>query len=42
MLILSSSSSGLEFGSVNHTLIYENFELKVFKNIKLSREMSNN
>ena len=34
MFILSSISSGLEFWSVNHTSIYENSELKVFKNIK--------
>ena len=34
MFILSSIYSGLEFLSVNHTSIYENSELKVFKNIK--------
>ena len=30
-LILSSTSSGLLFSSVNHTLIYKNFSLYVFK-----------
>ena len=34
MLVLSSMSSGLEFWSLNHTSIYENSKLKVFKNIK--------
>ena len=34
MSIFSSISRGLEFWSVNHTLICENSELKVFKNIK--------
>ena len=29
MFILSSISSGLIFCSLNHTLIYENYELKV-------------
>ena len=33
MFILSSTSSGLEFWSVNHTSVYENSELEVFKNI---------
>ena len=46
MFILSSISSGLEFCSVNHTSIYENyfwnFFWKVFKNIKLSDEISSN
>ena len=40
MFISSSISRGLEFGSVNHTSIYENSELKVFKNIKFLREIS--
>ena len=31
MLILSSISSGSEFWSANHTSIYKNPELKVFK-----------
>ena len=35
IFFLSSISSGLEFLSVNDTLIYENSESKVFKNIKL-------
>ena len=34
MFVLSSISSGLESLSVNHNSIYENLELKVFKNIK--------
>ena len=42
MFILSSISSALEFGSGNHTSIYENPELKVFKNITFFREISNN
>ena len=42
MLILSSISSGLEFWSVNHTSIYENSESKVFKNITILAEISNN
>ena len=42
MFILSSVQSGLEFWSVNHALIYENSESKVFKNIKFLGEMSSN
>ena len=42
MFILSSISEGLEFWSVNHTLIYENCESRVFKNVKFSGEISNN
>ena len=42
MFILSSISRGLDFWSVNHTSIYENSELKVFKNIKFLGEISNN
>ena len=42
MFILSSISSGLEFLSVNQISIYENFKLKVFKNMKILGEMSNN
>ena len=42
MLILSSISSGLEFCSVKHILIYKNSELKVSKNIILFGEISNN
>ena len=34
MIILSSISAGLKFWSLNHTLIYENFESKILKNIK--------
>ena len=35
MFNLTSISSGLEFGSVNHTSISEHSELSVFKSIKL-------
>ena len=41
MFILSSASSGLEFCSANHTSIYENSELKVFKNINFLGEICN-
>ena len=40
MFILSSISRGLEFWSVEHTSIYENSELKVFKNIDVLGELS--
>ena len=30
MFVLSSFSNGLRYWSVNHTLIYENFELRVY------------
>ena len=42
MFILSSNSRGLEFWSVNHTSVYENSELDVFKTIKFLIEISNN
>ena len=42
MFILPSVSSGFEFWSVNHTLIYENSELKVFQKMKLLGEISSN
>ena len=42
MFILTSISSGLEFWSVNDTSIYENSELKGFKNIKSLRKISSN
>ena len=42
MLILSSISSGLEFWSVNQTSMYENSELKVFKNVKFLGEIFSN
>ena len=42
MLILSSIFSGLEHWSVNNTLIYENSELRVFKNINFLDQTSNN
>ena len=42
MFILSSVSSGLEFWSVNSTSLYENSELKVFKNIKCFGEIYSN
>ena len=39
MSSLSSISNGLEFWSVNQTSIYENAELKNFKNKKLLGEV---
>ena len=40
---MSYISSGLEFPSVNHALMYyESFELNVFKNINFVGEISNN
>ena len=42
MLILCSISSGLEFWSVNNNSIYENSELKVFKNINVFDEKFSN
>ena len=41
MFILSSISSDLQFWSVNHTSIYKNSKLKVFKNINVLDEISN-
>ena len=42
MFFLSSISSSLEICLVNHILIYESTELKVFKNITFLSETSNN
>ena len=42
MFISSSISSGLEFWSVSHNSIYENYELKVFKIIKFLGKICNN
>ena len=42
MFILSFISSGLELWSVNHTPIYQNFELKAYKDIKWFGEISSN
>ena len=42
MFISSSVSGGLEFWSVNYTSIYENSELKVFKNKNFLGEIINN
>ena len=42
MFTLSSISSGLEVSSVNHASMKEQSDLKVFKNVKFSGEMSNN
>ena len=42
MFTLSSIYSGLELWYPNHTLIYENSEWDVFKNIKYLGEISNN
>ena len=41
MFISFTVSRHLEFGSVNHTPIYENSELSVFKNIILLGEIPN-
>ena len=41
MLILSFISNGLEFCSLNQTSIYENSELKFFKNIKVLGDQNN-
>ena len=41
MFILSSISGSLEFGSPNHTSIYENSESKDFKDIKFLGEIYN-
>ena len=40
MFFLCSITSGLKFWLVNHTSIYENSELKVFKNVKFFGEIS--
>ena len=42
MFILSSTFRDLEFWSVNHNSIYENFKLNFFKNIKLLGEIFGN
>ena len=42
MFILFFISRDLEFWSVNHSFIYESFELKVFQNIKFLQEASSN
>ena len=42
MFILSYISSSLDFWSVNHTFIYVNSELKVFKKIKASSKKDKN
>ena len=42
IFILSSIASGWEFWSVNHTSIYGNSELQVFKNIKCFGEIFSN
>ena len=42
MHLLHSVSSDLEYWSVNHTSIYENSELKIFKNITFGGEILNN
>ena len=42
IFILSSISSSWELWSVNLTLIHENSELKIFKNIKLLAKIWNN
>ena len=42
MFILSSVSSSLELWLVNHAAIYENCEIKVFKNVNFLGEIFNN
>ena len=42
MFILPSISSCLKFWSVNQILIYGNYQIKVFENIKFLDEISNN
>ena len=42
MFILSSVSNSLESWSRNHTSIYENSELKIFKNMTFVGKISNN
>ena len=42
MFILSSNFSGLEFWFVNSTSIYKNSKSKVFKNVEVLGEISNN
>ena len=42
MFVLSPISNGLEFWSVNHASIYENYKLNVFKNINFLGKISNN
>ena len=41
MFILSSTSIGLQFWPANHTLIYENSELNVFKKTESLDKESN-
>ena len=41
MFVLSSISGGLEFLSVNHTWICDNYESKFFKRIIFVGEISN-
>ena len=42
VLILFSVSNGLEFWLANHTSIYKNYELKIFKNMGLLVEIFKN
>ena len=42
MFILPSTSRDLKFWLVNHTLIYENSELKLFRNITFFNKILNN
>ena len=42
IFMLSSISKGLKFWSINRKSVYENSELKVFRNIKFLREISSN
>ena len=42
MFILSSTYSGLQFWSINYVWVYENSQLKFFKNIQFLGKISNN
>ena len=42
LFILSSISGGLEFWSVDLTLIYKNYELKVFENVTFFGKIPSN
>ena len=42
LFYLLSLCADLEFWSVNHALMYENYDLKSFENIKLLGERPNN
>ena len=41
-MFMLSTSSGLEFWSINHTALYEHSELKFFQKINFFHEISSN